>query len=375
MSSPLSIVIRVDASARMGTGHVMRCLTLADLLRERGAAVGFVCRRHPGHMIDLLRKRGHRVAALPAPAASVAATDGPPGEDYAAWTGVSQVEEAEQTVAALDGEHPDWIVVDHYGLDGAWESAVRPHAGGLLAIDDLANRAHRCEVLVDQNFSDEGSSRYEKWVSGACTRLVGPEYALLRPEYAARRRTLARRDGTIRRVVVFFGGSDPDDMTSLALDAVIEAGWDDVDLEIVVGANYAHRGLLDRKASRRPRTVVLQSLPHLADLMARADLVIGAGGSTNLERVCLAVPSVVISIAENQRHNCQALERRGAIRYLGHVGSVTAADLATELRRLQLHPECLRAMSTTCWPLVDGLGAARVAGVLLAMRKSAQGNP
>jgi UDP-2,4-diacetamido-2,4,6-trideoxy-beta-L-altropyranose hydrolase len=358
----LFVVFRADASSRMATGHVMRCLTLADLLREHDARVRFVCRRHPGHLIELLRGRGLQVSDLPAPPNSDSAS----GEDFASWGGVTQAEDARQTVDALSGERPDWMIVDHYGLDAEWEDTLRPHVARTLVIDDLANRRHHCEALVDQNFSDEGARRYAGLVAETCKMLVGPRFALLRPEYAAHHRTMRARDGQMRRVLIFFGGSDPHDMTGMALAALVHAGLHDVDVDVVAGANYAHGTELARNASRRPRTTLHATLPHLADLMSDADLVIGAGGVTNLERLCIAVPSLVVSIAENQRHTCQALSRSGLIRYLGHAGSVSVTDMAAALLQLSHDPSGLQTLSERCRPLVDGLGGSRIVDFLLS---------
>ncbi len=141
----LTAAIRVDASSRIGMGHVMRCVALAERLRLRDIAVRFICRRLEGHLEALLRERGHDVAMLPAPrAATAAAADG----DYAAWLGVPQGVDAEETTAALLGARPDWLVVDHYALDSDWERAMRPRVGRILAIDDLAGRPHACDALL-----------------------------------------------------------------------------------------------------------------------------------------------------------------------------------------------------------------------------------
>ena len=356
----LYVVFRADASSQMATGHLMRCLTLAELLSERDARVRFVCRRHPGHLIDLLRDRGYQVGELHVPATIAS------GEDYASWVGVSQADDVQQTVDALAGERPDWLVVDHYGLDAEWEDAMRPHVERILVIDDLANRRHHCDALVDQNFSDEGAHRYAGLVTETCQMLVGPRYALLRPEYAAHHRAMRARDGQIKRILIFFGGSDPYDLTGMALTAIVQANLQDVNVDIVAGANYAHSRELARNAGRRPRTRLHAKLPHLADLMFDADLVLGAGGATSLERLCVAAPSLVVSIAENQRHTCEALSRSGLIRYLGHIGSVSVADMAEALRQLSHDPARMRAMSESCRPFVNGMGGSRIADFLLS---------
>ncbi|BAN36701.1 hypothetical protein SCD_n02902 [Sulfuricella denitrificans skB26] len=356
----MKAVFRVDASARMGIGHLMRCLTLAEALRERGVQIRFVCREHMGNLIALLQQQAMPVTVLPAPAV----TDATSGEDYAAWLGATQAEDAEQSIEALNGEKPDWLVVDHYGLDVEWELRLRPHVGKLMVIDDLANRHHDCDVLLDQNYSEEGERRYAGLVPAACKLLTGPRYALLRPEYAAYRKILRARDGQVKRVLVFFGGSDPQNMTGLALDALSHAELRHLDVDVVIGANNPHRKMLEKQLRERLQTRIYGSRPHLADLMAQADLAIGAGGATTWERMCLGLPTVVISIAENQRPASEALEEAKLIHYAGHFSDIKTDQLTQLLKKLSRDVGKLAELSSLNQLQVDGLGALRLVEVL-----------
>ena len=207
------MVFRADASPQIGTGHLVRCRTLALALRERGAEVEFVCREHSGHLMGDLLLGSIPVTLLPAPEISAK------GEDYATWLGLPQEADAAQTIGALKGGRPDWIVADHYGLDVAWERLLKPHCGQIFVIDDLGNWPHGCNVLLDQNYFANARSRYTALVPHDCRLLLGPEYALLRPEYAALRRRPSPR-GAINRVLVFFGGSDLRNLTGMALEAL-----------------------------------------------------------------------------------------------------------------------------------------------------------
>ena len=355
----MKIVFRVDASTRMGIGHFMRCLTLAEVLRERGVQARFICREHTGNLIALLRQKAIPVTALPAPAINDTS-----GEDYAAWLGVTQAEDAEQTIEALNGERPDWLAVDHYGLDVEWEQRLRPHASKLMVIDDLANRYHDCDVLLDQNYATEGERRYLGLVPDACKLLVGPRYALLRPEYAAYRKTLRVRDGKVRRVLVFFGGSDPQNMTGLVLETLSRAELRNLDVDVVVGANNPHRETLEKQVRERPQTTIYGSRPHLADLMAQADLAIGAGGATTWERMCLGLPTVVISIAENQQPVSESLTEAQLIHYAGHFSGIKTDQLTQLLKQHCYDAENLTELSTQNQLQVDGLGTLRLMEVL-----------
>lgn len=348
-------VFRVDASTDIGVGHVSRCLTLAEALRVRGVEPRFICRQHAGHVVGQLTTVGMSVTALPAPSPKETC----PNEDYAAWRGVTQHQDAEQVIAALAGAEPEWIIVDHYGLDARWERALRPYARRLIVIDDLADRAHECDLLIDQNLS-LFPERYSGLVPADCTLLLGPRYALLREEYLQFARIKRGRTAPVERVFVFFGGSDPQNLTGAALSALSFPRLRHLSVDIVVGVNNPHSAQLQRQCTDRPGTTLYDARPHLADLMARADLAIGAAGTTTWERMCLGLPSLVVSIAKNQRPAAEALAQDGLITYLGDADHVDIADLAAAVERAvageHLSEQSLRGELT-----VDGLGAIRVA--------------
>ena len=340
----------------MGIGHLMRCLTLAEAFHSRGADVSFVCREHVGHMIDFLRAHDIRVVTLPAP--SRRAPDR--GGVYGAWLGVPQEEDVQQTLEALHGASPDWVIVDHYGLDAAWEDRVRSCANKVMVIDDLANRPHACDVLLDANYAPAGMERYRDLVPRGSRLLLGPRYALLRAEYLRSRSTQRVRDGQVRRVLVFFGGSDPGDMTGTALAALSLPEFRDLYVDVVIGANNGHRAALEQAISQRGQAQAHGLRPHLADLMAQADLAIGAGGTTTWERMCMGLPSVIVSIAENQEAGCEALRSAGLVRYLGRQEDVGVREIADALRQCLETSDLLVDTSERNKMIVDGLGTSRV---------------
>ncbi|MBK1725452.1 UDP-2,4-diacetamido-2,4,6-trideoxy-beta-L-altropyranose hydrolase [Halorhodospira neutriphila] len=363
----MRVAIRVDASAAAGTGHLIRCRTLAQALRKHGAAVTFICRAHEGHGMAMLRDEGFAVCSLPAP--DVADTPSAEDENYARWLGVSQPQDAEETIAALP-DQPDWLVVDHYGLDAEWERRLRPHVERILAIDDLANRDHDCDALLDQNYSRDAEARYRDRLPPHATRLLGPDYALLRPEYAQYRNALGPHSGRLERVFVFFGGTDPDNLTGRALEALSEPAFRGVAIDVVVGPNNPHREALAAQAEARPGTTLHAPRPHLGDLMAAADLAIGAGGTTTWERCCLGLPSLVVSIADNQRPACEAMADDGVIEWVGNGHEVSAADLAATLHSLRQRPEHLQRLAEASKRTVDGAGTERAANYLMAPEKT-----
>lgn len=356
----MKVVFRVDASDRMGTGHLVRCFTLAESLRNRGAATLFVCRAHSGNLIEMLQRQAMPVISLSV-SAQMSITR---SEDYAAWLGVTQAEDAAQTIEALQGDHVDLLIVDHYSLDIEWEQKLRPHVDKIMVIDDLVNRRHDCDLLLNQNYSDEGEDRYKGLVPETCRLLLGPQYALLRPEYAIYRRALRPRSGLVRRVLIFLGGPDPYNTTGLALEALSAPEYRDLEVDVVIGGTNPHRVSIEKQVSLRPCTKLYGPRPHLADLMAQADLAIGAGGSTTWERMCFGLPSLVISLSENQRPACKALAKAQLIYYLGEFSEVQVSDLDQALKGCMENREGQLACSVRSRILVDGLGTLRITELL-----------
>ena len=348
---------RTDASSQIGTGHVMRCLTLADAFREEGTECLFVCREHNGSLVDHIHSRGYGVHVLTNPGENASSTV---DLAHAYWLGVDWQTDADQTREALGSEKVDWLIVDHYALDHRWESTLRTYCKRIMVIDDLADRQHDCDLLLDQNYGSS-AGRYRGLIPPDCVECQGPEYALLKPVYAELRAQLPQRDGQVRRVLIYFGGgADAANLIHLAMRALQAPELISIELDIVVGATYAHQSSLDELVAQRGKATIHQQLPDLADLMANADLAIGAGGATTWERCCMGVPSIVISIAENQRPACEALSAEKQIDYLGHVDQVTSEMIRDRVISLLKNPDILRDMSERGMRLVDARGTDRI---------------
>ena len=349
----MNIAVRVDASLRIGTGHVARCVTLASELKRRGGCILFICR----HLTEFIRRHiqesGHDVVLLPQREET---SDG--DLSHAGWLGVSQTDDATDTLAILRERAPfDWLVVDHYALDIRWENAVRGAVRAVLAIDDIADRIHFVDMLLDQNLQDQRSDRYAGLLPDKCRRLIGPRYALLRPEFRALASHLPQRR---TRLNIFFGGTDLVGMTVRALEGLAEANLRGVPIDIIVGQDNPHRDMIAALAGRIPDTVLYIQPSNLGAIMARAQLALGAGGATSWERCCLGVPTALISIAENQKSGCRALAAARAGVYLGDIAEVTAQQIARTVQRMLTHPRLLKAISRRAAAVVDGRGTERV---------------
>lgn len=356
------VAFRVDASARIGSGHFARCLTLADALRQRGAQAAFLCRHLPAHMAALLAARTYDLRRLdnaaPRPVAAESAL-------YAGWLGIDQSDDAQAAVRALSGETWDWVVVDHYALDSTWEEPVRAVANRVLVIDDIANRQHSADVLLDQNYYPDMSRRYAGKVTADCQLLLGPTYALLREEFGRLHADVRPRSGPVRRVLVFFGGVDAGNYTEVAVRALGEMASTRLHVDVVIGAQHPSPQNI-RSACAKYGFECHVETAQMAQLMAAADLGIGGAGSATWERCCVGLPALIISLADNQTDIAHGVDLCGAGWYLGTQEVVALPALRDAIRALLHDRARLESFSRNAYSLVDGRGASRVCDVLAA---------
>jgi UDP-2,4-diacetamido-2,4,6-trideoxy-beta-L-altropyranose hydrolase len=353
----MNVTFRVDASPGIGSGHLMRCLCLADELQRSAVRSRFACRSLPEHLREQVERRGHVLTPLPplpAPAA--------PAET--AWNDAQQLDDARGTVALLDAAPTcDVLVVDHYGLGSVWEAAVRQRCVRLMVIDDLA-RAHDCDILLDQNFHADSSRRYAGRVPEHCELLLGPRFALLRPEFAQARSRVRIRDGAVRRAVVFLGGMDERNFTETVLQA-LQGVRQSLQIDVVIGPMHPARARIEAMCAQLNSAICHVQTSDIAALFAQADLAIGAGGTATWERCAVGVPTLALCIAENQRELLGDSARAGLL-YFAADSDCTAATLTNHLQALLENPALREHLSSNGMALVDGRGVQRVAAALAA---------
>jgi len=306
------VVFRTDASLQIGTGHVMRCLTLADGLRSQGAECIFICRAHEGNLLDLIAQRGH--TAFPLPASSSTFTDNAVGHE--SWLGTDWYSDARQTEKILAELKVNWLVVDHYALDSRWENYLRSYCRRLMVIDDLADRPHDCDLLLDQNLGRTVDD-YKNLLPDSAVCFVGPQYVLLRPEFAQLRSdSLERRKNPqLKRLLITMGGVDKDNVTGSVLEALKSCSLPEyLSVTIVMGPHAPWLNEVKVMALAMPYpTEVLVAVKDMAALMVSSDLAIGAAGSTSWERCCLGLPTIQLVLAANQEEVAKHLEKIGAV--------------------------------------------------------------
>ena len=321
-----------EASTRLGPGPVMRCLTLAETLRLRGHTCVFHCPEVVGNMNTLIVARGFNVRSALAPDATF-----------------------------------DWVVVDHYGLDASYEQ----HHRQVMVIDDLANRKHHCQVLLDQNFYQNANWRYEGKVPAHCARFLGPRHALLRPEILEARRLLTdfRADGTVDTIQIFMGGSDPDNVTRTVLKAVLAVRQPRQWVEVIVGATNPHLASLEALCVAEPRTEIVRQTASMGRRMVHADLAIGAGGTAQWERCYLGLPTLTLITAPNQAETSLALSEAGAAWCLGRAEKVSAWQLKRALKTALAEPALLASISRKAMALMGERSSPVSPEILAALER------
>ena len=352
------VLIRADAGQAIGSGHVIRCLTLASLLRERGMEITFVVRDDVGASIDRIRSADHQIAALPSMDFSRSLLDG-------ALSGEDQHEDLNLVTSLVSGTYHT-VIVDHYGLDARWEEGIRAVGTQIVALDDIANRAHAVDVLVDQNwYGPSTADRYLPIVDEDCLQLLGPRYAILQSEYAVARASNVHSGRSKRRVLISFGGSDPTGETARVVSALASPEFADIAIAVVLGSRSVLTADVRTALEMRPDAEVHIGLPTLDDLLSNADLAVGASGAGTWERMCLGVPALVTTTTPAHSGVTEALANAGLTTWAGIGGQVT-----TERYHELLAQQLLSDSSPRELPLVDGFGADRIAETIFGSRGS-----
>ena len=361
--SNLRIVFRTDANQIIGTGHFMRCLTLADELQHHDVEIGFVARDLPQHFQEMLSTHGMTYFALPNTDEMQALDELP----HAQWLQTSQSHDAQQTLTALGVGQWDWLVVDHYALDHRFETSLRAVAKRIMVIDDLADRVHDCDVLLDQNFYQDQEQRYIRKVPSHARLLLGPRFALLRPEFKKMHQQMRPRSGKVRNILVSFGGVDALNLTTKTLELLIDLKLG-AEVNVVIGQQNPHKSEIHQICVKHHFNCHIQT-NQMTALMAQADLAIGAGGTTIWEKCCMGLPSICIPVADNQYQQLDDLRKNGLV--FSQTSDMDSVEfLRSTLCSLISHPELLNKQSQLGFALVDGEGVEKVATVIKRNRLS-----
>jgi UDP-2,4-diacetamido-2,4,6-trideoxy-beta-L-altropyranose hydrolase len=336
----MKVVFRVDASLKMGLGHVMRCLALANELKQQNHEIIFICRDLTHNLTSLIK---YPVSALPK-------NDNFESDDlYLNWLGATQDQDAEQTIKAIP-KNTDLLIIDSYALDEIWHKKLRTYTKKIMVIDDLADRKFDCDILLNQNLGTQ-TEDYKYKVPNDCELLLSCNYALLRPEFSnLREKALIKRQSTreIKNILISMGGIDITNKTYEILQDIS----DNLNIVVVLGSASPHNKMIISYAKEKENIKVLIDADNISGLMFDADLAIGAGGSTSWERCCLGLPTLLYVLAENQRKIAENLEELDAVKIVDNLG----VDLQNIINDFSFWQTMSERAQTVC----DGVGVKRI---------------
>lgn len=369
----MKVVFRADASLLIGTGHVMRCLTLADALAQRGSDCEFICREHEGNLIDYIRQRGFQVNALPVldrntcDTQSILSNQVHTNPRHSHWLGATQVQDAKACLSIFSAIQPDWLIVDHYALDARWEQVQASICRRVMVIDDLADRPHICDLLLDQTFGRDPSD-YVALVPEYCQVVCGSKFALLRPEFAALRAySLQRREiPRLKKLLITLGGVDKDNITGKVLTALLEIRLPlDCEITVIMGATAPWLSAVQQLAQKfYCPCQVLVGVSNMAQLMAESDLAIGAAGSTTWERCCVGLPTLMLTVADNQNYASRYLVENGAVKEI-HPDIKLVWQLRNFFIEFNEKREIIKKIIEKSKKITDGKGCSRLVNIIM----------
>lgn len=336
----MRVAFRADGGRSIGSGHLMRCLALAQALRERAVEVDFICAAHAGFAQELITDAGFPLHRLPV---------------------AEEGEDAKLSADICLAIKPDWLVLDHYGLGQKWEHELHRVVPRIMVIEDVADRVHEADLLLDQNLREDADIRYRQLIPDSCIRLFGPQYALLRPQFAEARGRCGVRNATFPHILLFMGGGDARNVTLGMLKIMGDCRLP-FTLEAIVGGGHPAPESVEKFCLAHGWAFHRQ-VDDMAERMAGADLAIGAGGVASWERCAVGLPALLVVLSDNQEENAAMLHQRGAAISLGWWESLVPADVCQVLG--ELNGDRLAAMSQSSFDITDGQGAGRVAEVML----------
>lgn len=360
----LEILIRVDSSDQIGSGHAVRCLNLAKRLRSSGCNVSFITRENNSNCNFIFFESNFEVIEMARTRATFR-SDVIEDDEYQKWLGVSQEQDAQDTIGSIGAKLFDWIIIDHYALDYRWQDLLRERTKKIMVIDDLANRVHKCDLLLDQNFFLNMNERYSKLIPSNCKCLLGPSHLLVSEQYDRYRFADKLRMGSISRVLVFFGSADNTNQTELAITAISSLKKTDVVFDVIVGKSNALAARIKQLCDDIENIRFHCQVNNMSEFIFKADFALGAGGSTLWERAKLGLPSAVTIVANNQIEATENAEKIGAIVNLGFFSKVSSKSYSNILEIMIKSPEKLQEMSHACKGLFNDSSSSDVVDLIV----------
>ena len=344
------IFIRVDSSTKIGYGHFMRCMALADTL-QKNFEINFITRSLEGSLISDIQKKGFGIFRF-----------------YSNSEKINEKNDAQKTISLIKKHSgsKNILIVDNYQLSKKWETDVKPFVHKLIVIDDLSNRSHNCDLLIDQNLHTKVNGLYKGLIPSNCIKLIGPKFSMIRKEFRMMRKSVKPRTFPIKKILVSFGGSDIENQTLVALNSIKKMNGK-INVDVVVGKANKCKKTLKIFCNKNKHFTYHEQIDNIADLMLSSDLSIGSSGSTTWERCSLGLPAIVSISSNDQRDTANSLSKKKCVINLGDVKKVKESSYINAITNLKKND--LRNMSKNSMSLVDGNGTQRILKHILLMVK------
>tara|TARA_B100001123_G_C15340166_1_gene1034504 strand:- start:1270 stop:2346 length:1077 start_codon:yes stop_codon:yes gene_type:complete len=354
----LNIFFRTDSSLSIGTGHLNRCINLADELKKMNNNIFFISRNLPGNSNFIIKKRRYPILSLPKPT-NYSITD-----NYNDWLGIPWFEDLNQTIKVISklNKVVHWMIIDHYSLDQNWESNIRNIAKKVLVIDGPIHNKHYCDILLNSNYLKKSNNHYIKKINYDCKLLLGSKYCLIKNEKKLLKNK--KNEKKYIRLLIFYGGIDINNQTLRALKSIKHIRNKLVYTNLVIGKNNPNKKELLRYSKNLKNIKVHIQTKKMYDLITNSDIGLCAGGINTWERLYLGLPSIVTAVSKNQESSLKKLNTTNSIVYLGSYQNVTIKKISENINLLLKNKSRLKNMSKIGKKLVDGRGVQRVSQII-----------
>ena len=345
-----TIFIRVDSSTKIGYGHFIRCMALADTL-QKNFKINFISRSLEGSLISDIQDKRFGIFRF-----------------YSNSEKINEKNDAQKTISLIKKHsgQKNILIIDNYQLSKKWETYVKPFVHKLIAIDDLPNRSHNCDLLIDQNLHTKVNGLYKGLIPSNCIKLIGPKFSMIRKKFRMLKKSVKPRTFPIKKILVSFGGSDIENQTLITLNSIKKMNRK-INVDVVVGRANKCKKTLKIFCNRNNRFTYHEQIDNIADLMLSSDLSIGSSGSTTWERCSLGLPAIVSISSNDQRDIANSLSQKKCIINLGDVKKLKESSYINAITNLKKND--LRNMSKNSMSLVDGNGTQRILKHILLMVK------
>ena len=361
----MNIAFRVDSSIQIGIGHVMRCLSLADQIKNKASNIFFVTRSLDGSMEQFISEKGYKVILLPSnDEIIIGKKNSFQSNEFKEF---DWLQDLNATKEAIEDKKIDWLIVDHYGIDYRWHKIIAKFTNKIMIIDDLANRKLHCNVLLDQTYGRKFED-YDQLIDKETEMLLGANYALLRPEFSNLRIPAVnkrKKIESISNVLISIGGMDYKNITQKVLDVFLKVEWKkNIEVNIVLNNQAPNRKSIKyfvKNIKSNHKFNLLINPENMADLMFEADLAVGSSGTSTWERCTMGLPTIAICVADNQKFISKILHKDGVHIALTLDEYEEIPCLFSELCRVNNHPDNLKNLSNESLKICQAKGSILVA--------------